>query len=128
VKRRTQLRAKKPLRAKAQPKRARKPIKPKKRKPSEFARIYGSRERVQAIKALRCEACWKYRGPSENAHIKTGGTGRKADFAFIVPLCRGHHRTDTDSLHNLGSVEAFDAKHGTNLKARAAFLAEFLRP
>lgn len=125
------LRRKKPLRAKRGLKakrksRPRSPIKPKKRKPSEFARIYGSKRRVEAIKALACHAC--HREPAENAHIESGGMGRKADWTKIVDLGRKCHRTGKKSLHNLGSVEAFDREHGTRLRERAAFLAEFLKP
>lgn len=62
------------------------------RRKSELARCYGSRERVEWVKAQRCicrtTIC---EGPSENAHIKTGGTGRKADADQIVPLCHNHH-------------------------------------
>ncbi len=67
-------------------------IAPKKRKPSEFARIYGSRARVRWIKAQPCvvgsRGC---EGAIENAHTENGGIGRKADAATIVPLCHRHH-------------------------------------
>ncbi len=71
----------------------------KKRKPSEFARIYGSRERVTWVKSLPClvagGAC---EGPIDNAHTATGGTGYKAGYKTIVPLCRYHH----ERLHAIG--------------------------
>lgn len=62
-------------------------IKPvnRKRRQSEFARCYHSRERVAFVKALPCLVC--RRGPCDNAHIETGGMGRKADYTKIVPLC-----------------------------------------
>lgn len=81
----------------------------KPRKPSEFARIYHSKQRVEFVKSLPCAACGVV-GYSENAHIETGGMGRKADFDKIVPLCG--NRPDPilgrdilgchGMLHNLG--------------------------
>lgn len=101
-------------------------LKAKRRTASEFRRIYGSKDRVLAIKALACYACGGW--PAENAHTENGGTGRKAGWETIVDLCRSCHRTGKHSLHNLGSVELFDARWGTSLRERAAFLAEFLKP
>ncbi len=70
----------------------RSPIKTKKRKPSEFSRIYGSKARVAWVKSLEC---W-WRGPTcqgeiHNAHTITGGMGRKAGYTTILPLCARHH-------------------------------------
>ena len=92
-----------------------KPIKPKKRKPSEFARIYGSRARVAFVKSLRCIAghMWCV-GPIENAHIETGGTGRKADADKIVPACQYHH----EEMHR--GIRTFAAKYHLDLPALAA--------
>jgi hypothetical protein len=88
-------------------------IKAKKRKPSEFARIYGSKERVAWVKAQPCVVCG--RGPCENAHTEVGGIGYKAGYETIVPLCFqtttrrvggitfesiGCHR----ALHNMGRL------------------------
>lgn len=70
-----------------------------KRRASEFARCYGSKERVEWVKSLPCVGCATYwpiqPSPgwvSENAHTVTGGKGRKADADTIVPLCAAHHR------------------------------------
>ena len=92
------------------------------RRDREWARAYGSVERVEAVRAMRCcvPGC---NGLSENAHITTGGMGRKADADKVANLCRGHHRTRRDSLHNLGSVEAFRRAHGVDLVAVAERLA-----
>ncbi len=65
-----------------------KPINAKRRK-SEFARTYGSKARVAWVKSLPCLVCGM--GPSENAHVVNGGTGRKGDCYAIVPLCSDHH-------------------------------------
>ncbi len=94
------------------------------KKQSEWARIYGSKERVEAIKTLVCYACGKER--AENAHTENGGTGRKAGWETIADLGPNCHTLAQDSLHRLGSVEAFDRVHGTDLRARAAFLAALL--
>lgn len=70
-----------------------------KRRQSEFARCYGSRQRVEWVKSLPCMGCVTYwpisPSPgwlSENAHTVTGGAGRKADADTIIPLCTNHHR------------------------------------
>lgn len=127
------LRRKKPLRAKkglkaGRPLKAKRGVKKSnpKRRASEFARCYASKRRVEAIKALRCYGCGKE--PAENAHLPSrSGMSRKGDWTEIVDLGRKCHQTAKDSLHKVG-VEAFDRAHGTDLRARAAFLAEFLKP
>jgi hypothetical protein len=67
---------------------------PRKRSSGEFARIYGSKARVAWVKRQPCIApfcsLWQLAG-CENAHIETGGMGRKADADKIVPACRRHH-------------------------------------
>lgn len=71
-------------------------IKRRRRSPDDFARIYGPKERVAWIKAQACVWC-VHRGivllpvESQNAHVKTGGMGYKADYQMIVPLCAPHH-------------------------------------
>jgi hypothetical protein len=67
-------------------------------------------------------------GKTEFAHITTGGRSVKGSDYFGVPLCGGHHRTGDGSYHNLGSLEAFDSVHGTNLwRVSAELLAEWVR-
>lgn len=63
-----------------------KPIRKRPRSKSEFARIYGSKERVLFVKRLKCCCCGRI-GWTENAHIENGGMGRKADYTKIIPLC-----------------------------------------
>ena len=106
--------------------RGKKPI-PKrnpKRKAKEFARAYGSDERVEFVKSLPCivatrvfcgvtKACCA--GDIENAHTKGGGMGRKAPASSVVPMCSGHHRY----LHTVGSTE-FQAVYRVDLTAEAA--------
>ena len=65
-------------------------IKPKKRSPEERQRIYGSDARIEWIKSQPCLICDS--GPSENAHTENGGTGYKAGFETIVPLCHKCHQ------------------------------------
>lgn len=61
-----------------------------KRQRQEFARAYGSEARVEWVKSQPCAVC-RVGGYTENAHCPpkshAGGTGRKADSRFIVPLC-----------------------------------------
>ena len=93
------------------------PIKPinRKRKAREWARAYGSPERVAWVASLPCLVCGY--GPCENAHIKSGGAGRKADAALVINLCKLHHAEQ----HHFG-IETFGARHGLDLQACAAVL------
>lgn len=74
----------------------------KKRKPSEFARIYGSRARVRWVIAQPCAVRTSMcRGLSQNAHVcsdEQHGMGRKSSYRCIAPLCDHHHR----ALHSRG--------------------------
>jgi hypothetical protein len=91
-------------------------VNPKRRK-SEFARAYHSKARVEFVKSLPCVVPWPHFG-SENAHVgnKGKGTGRKADYDQIVPMCAFHHR---DVLHRIGK-EAFTRGYDVNLDQAAA--------
>lgn len=93
----------------------RKPLKARnpKRRASEFARTYESKERVAWIKAQRSVASG--RGPCENVHVKGGGASRKADACWIVPLTRSEHV----ELHQHG-VTWFEARYGLSLEFMAA--------
>lgn len=88
----------------------------KKRKPAavvaaRFERVYGGAERADWMTLqpciLGCPA------PSVNAHVKTGGTSRKADARWIVPACAAHH----DEMHH--GQQSFEAKYGVDLEALA---------
>lgn len=83
-----------------------------KRRASEFARTYESKERVAWIKARASVASG--RGPCENVHVKGGGVSRKADACWIVPLTRAEHV----ELHQHG-VTWFEAKYGLSLEFMA---------
>ena len=63
----------------------------RKRRAREFARSYGSSDRVEFVKALPCSVLGCGIRPSENAHLTNDGLGRKADADQIFPLCRQHH-------------------------------------
>lgn len=73
-----------------------------KRKKSEFARAYGSKERVEWVKAQACVMCSHLEvatvQPCHNAHTVSGGKGRKADANTIIPLCPEHHRQYDDYI------------------------------
>lgn len=88
------------------------------RKRREFARAYGSKERVAFVKSLPCVVYALYSpcaGEIHNHHITTGGRGRKADADQIVPLCTKHHA----ELHADGASE-FQANYAVNFEAAAA--------
>lgn len=87
-------------------------VNPKRRK-SEFARCYHSKERVKFVRSLACCVCSAR--PSENAHIVNGGMGRKADYDQIAPLCTFHHR----QLHSVGRVR-FENNHLVSLAVAAS--------
>lgn len=95
----------------------RKPMKKRRRKPSETLRIYGTPERRAWIKSLPCLACAGIssffadatRGTSHNAHTVTGGTGRKADYQTIIPLCASHHRRYDEHKIPFDNPDARDA-------------------
>ena len=91
------------------------------RREKEWARAYGSEERVRFVKDLPCAVPGCGDSPSENAHLETGGMGRKADADTVVPLCAAHHRELDDEL---GSVDLFDCEHGTDLWATAEKVEE----
>ena len=80
----------------------RKRIKRKPRSPSEFARIYGSKARVEWVKMQACRACGAR--PSVNAHIghEGAGAGRKANYDQIAPLCHTCHT----QLHDYNALLA----------------------
>lgn len=70
----------------------------KPRSPEEFARIYGSKARVEFVKRLPCAACGYDRDRCENHHIRGDGVSRKADYTTIIPLCAICH----DLWHDKG--------------------------
>lgn len=95
----------------------------RKRKASNFARAYGGEARVAFVKSLPCIAHHhdmarqlQCTGPIDCAHIKGGGTGRKSDARFVVPLCRIAHRV----LHQLGRTAFEDTYFDVNLDKAAA--------
>lgn len=100
---------------------ARSRIRPKKRDAAQrekdaakFAREYESVERVEWIKTLPSIASGC--GPCENAHVRNGGTGRKADACWIVPLTKHEHRVE---LHRTLGRVAFERKYGVDLDVEA---------
>ncbi len=86
-----------------------------KRRKSEFARCYGSRQRVAFVKSLPCAVnlgCSHW--GIENVHIETGGVSRKSSDDKILPLCEVHHR----QLHIIGR-ESFERIYGIILEEAA---------
>jgi hypothetical protein len=67
-------------------------------------------------------------GATEFAHITGGSRGMKGSDLHGVNLCGNHHRLAPGSYHHLGSVEAFDSVHGTDLwEENAKLLAAWVR-
>lgn len=85
------------------------------RRTKEWARAYGSEERVFFVATcLACAVpiCPDF-GQNENAHIETGGTSRKADADKVIPLCERHHKA-----HHAGA-ETFVARYSIDLELSA---------
>jgi hypothetical protein len=95
--------------------------KPRPRNPrrhaTNWARAFGSTARVEWVKTLTCLVAHTGTcgGLIENAHVGTGGMGRKADASAVVPLCHWHHYV----LHRNG-VRSFERYFGVRLVEAAA--------
>lgn len=103
LKRKSDLRAKKPMKRGGK-------IKPKKRKLSEFQRVYGSKERVAFVKSLPCVVPGCQDRRIQNCHSRSGGTGRKADYFWIYPGCEKHHAEE----HKIGR-KTFEKRYQIDL-------------
>ena len=79
----------------------------------EFLRCFGGDRRVSWVRSLRCSVCDKT--PCENAHVRGGGTSRRAGACWIVPLCKTHHT----EIHQHGA-NTFEIKYRVSLDVRAA--------
>ena len=117
------MRRSKPLKPSRKPI-ARKPVKRRNdaRRKKEFARCYGSKERVEWVKHRLCFAVLGVslcEGKIENAHTENGGMGRKGDASTVIPLCARHHR----SLHQIGP-DAFQRAYGIDLHTAARLTEE----
>lgn len=78
----------------------------------EFQRVYGGSARCGWIAAQPSVASG--RGPCVNAHVRTGGIGRKADARWIVPLTFDEH----GELHQHG-IKTFERKYKIDLLEEA---------
>lgn len=85
---------------------------------AETVRAHGDVERREWMKRQPCVICGRV--PSDAAHVKTGGTGRKADAQLTAPLCsdtaceRGHH-SEYDGRKHAGGKRTFEAKYGVDM-------------
>lgn len=87
-------------------------------------RAHGSAERREWTKTRPCAICG--RTPSDAAHVRSGGTGRKDDVERTVPLCSddipsgyiGHH-SEYDGRKHAGGKRTFEAKYGVDMLALA---------
>lgn len=65
-------------------------IKPKKRTPEQFERIYGPEDYQAFTRAQPCACCSWRLGLSQICHAKNGGKSRKADWTETYPGCGPH--------------------------------------
>ena len=88
------------------------------RRAKNHERAYGGETRLKWIAAQGClvetSSVSDCAGDVANHHVKSGGTSRKADAEFIVPLCHAHHT----ELHGRGR-RTFEWRHGLNLREEA---------
>lgn len=78
-------------------------------KDANWLRAFGSVERAGWVNARPSVATG--RGPCVNAHVKSGGTSRKADYIWIVPLTWHEHANE---LHQHGQ-KTFERLYGIDL-------------
>lgn len=84
-----------------------------------IAKVYGSRERLFAVKAMPCSVPGCDHRPSENHHLHAGRDGRI--WQNVVPLCFEHHL----AYHSrAGSPGYFETLYRVDLEAVARRLAE----
>jgi hypothetical protein len=107
----------------------------KTRKPSETLRAYGPPARRRFVTALPCVYCVAVSpmfalvgGKRHQAHVETGGTGRKADADKIVPLCASHHRRYDEHRFPFDMQEARDYVKSWAPKIEAAWQAKLTNP
>ena len=96
------------------------PIKAKPRPASETRRIYGPKARIKLVSRLPCAACGDTDPsiPRENAHGESGGTGRKADYTTILPLChRCHHKQHQSGWLAIGMSAEGRSRAAANTEA-----------
>ena len=110
---RTPLTRKSPIRRSAAPKPPRAPKAPiPKKNPARaklaLARAFGGPERIAWIQAQLCVACG--REGCQNAHVRSGGAGRRADARWVVPLCPTCH-----ALVHSGGQASFERAHQIDL-------------
>lgn len=70
---------------------------------------------LRFIRTLPCACCDSRRG-IEAAHQGPHGMGQRSSDISAIPLCQKHHRTGSDSYHNLGPV-AFSEVHQLDVTA-----------
>lgn len=90
----------------------------RKRRAAEWERAYGSKARVEFVKALPCCVCGSRYGV-QNAHVGShveAGMGRRGDADTVAPLCLDCHAAQE------GRTAAFEAARGlpAGFLARAA--------
>lgn len=99
----------------------------RRRREAERLRAYGPPERRDWLTSQPCATCgrvpWED-APSQQSHIVTAGTSRKADADQLIAQCADCH----GAFHAAGSAAAFERAHGLpeGFLARAAAETERL--
>lgn len=63
---------------------------------------------------------------SQNVHVLGGGVARKADAKWIANICGHHHTASNNSMHRLGSADAFNEAHDVDVYQVAMAIEERL--
>jgi hypothetical protein len=86
-------------------------IAPKPRSAKERTRIYGTPAHQDWLRAHGCVGCCTR--PVELHHVRNGGTGRKADAEWQVPMCAPCHR-----LYHQHGAATYEAAFAQTLGGR----------
>ncbi|HEY2013861.1 MAG TPA: hypothetical protein VGH38_10195 [Bryobacteraceae bacterium] len=75
---------------------------------------------LRFVRSHPCSVCGTWRGV-EACHTGPRGLSTRSDDRSAIPLCRRHHRTNSDSLHALGPLK-FEERHRVSIRAIQAEL------
>ena len=89
------------------------------RSAEETTRIYGTPDRQDWMRRYPCAICTlihhRQDSPSVIAHAIGGGTARKADACWTIPLCAQHH-DELDGRLVAGGRKTFERKYDVDVR------------